>query len=59
VPNPALLRSKLKALDAGLSDFAENTINLLVSLLLKTVAIPLLFFYILLKIIRVNWDRLR
>lgn len=57
-PNPAMLRQKLNEINTSLSDFAENCINLLVSLLLKTVAIPLLFLYLLLKIARMNWSRL-
>jgi DNA repair exonuclease SbcCD ATPase subunit len=57
-PNTAMLRQKLDEINANLSDFAENSINLLVSLLLKTVAIPLLFLYLLLKIARMNWSRL-
>jgi len=57
-PNTAELRQKLNEINDSLSDFAENSINLLVSLLLKTVAIPLLFLYLLLKIIRSSWERL-
>lgn len=59
LPNPAMLQQKMKSINDNLGDFADNTINLLVSLLLKTVAIPLLFFFLLLKIVRVNWERLR
>lgn len=59
VPNPAMLQQKMKSINDNLGEFADNTINLLVSLLLKTVAIPLLFFFVLLKIVRVNWERLR
>lgn len=58
IPNADILRQKLDELNAGVSDFAENCINLLVSLLLKTVAIPLLFIYLLLKIMRMNWARI-
>lgn len=57
-PDATALRQKLNAINAGLSDFAENCINLLVSLLLKTVAIPLLFIYLLLKVMRMNWARI-
>ena len=59
VPNTAELRAKMDGINASLGDFAENAINLLMSLLLKTVVIPLLFFFILLKIVRINWERLR
>jgi hypothetical protein len=41
-----------------MSDFAENCINLLVSLLLKTVAIPFLFVYLLVKIVQVTWRQI-
>jgi hypothetical protein len=56
-PNIALVQQKLNDLNTSVSDFAENTINLLVSLLLKTVAIPLVFIYLLLMIVRMNWKR--
>jgi len=56
-PDAAALRGKLNAINAGLSDFTENSINLLMSLLLKTVAIPLLFILLLLKIAQLNWGR--
>lgn len=58
VPNPAAIRQKLNEVNDSVSDFAENCINLLVSLLLKTVAIPLLFLYLLLKLMRINWARI-
>jgi|AntAceMinimDraft_5_1070358.scaffolds.fasta_scaffold54780_2 signal transduction histidine kinase len=57
-PSPAMLRQKLNNINNSLSDFAENCINLLVSLLLKTVAIPVVFLYLLLKIARMNWSKL-
>jgi hypothetical protein len=58
VPNVKMLQFKLDKIEDRVSEFAENTINLLVSLLLKTVVIPLLFIYLLLKIIRINWARI-
>ncbi len=58
VPNFTEIRMKINEIGARVGAFAENTINLLVSLLLKSIAIPVLFFYILLKIIRVNWERI-
>jgi hypothetical protein len=57
-PNPSAIRQELNEVNDSVSDFAENCINLLMSLLLKTVAIPLLFLYLLLKIIRINWARI-
>tara|TARA_R110002124_G_scaffold657_3_gene3081 strand:- start:10451 stop:11593 length:1143 start_codon:yes stop_codon:yes gene_type:complete len=56
-PNPAVLKQKLNDINASLSSFADNCINLLVSLLLKTVVIPLLFMYLLLRIMRMSWTR--
>ena len=58
-PNPAALQAKMKSINESLGNFADNAINLLMSLLLKTVAIPLLFFFLLLKIVRINWGKLR
>ena len=52
-----MLAGKLNAIETRVSDFAQNTINLLVSLLLKSIAIPLLFFLLLLKIIRTGWSK--
>jgi hypothetical protein len=57
-PDAAALRGKLNAVNAGLSDFTENSINLLMSLLLKTLAIPLLFIFLLLKMVQLNWRRI-
>lgn len=57
-PDAGELRAKLEGVNADISDFAENTIDLLVSLLLKTVVIPLLFIYLLLRVLRVNWERI-
>jgi hypothetical protein len=57
-PDAAALRAKLNAINAGLGDFTENSINLLMSLLLKTVAIPLLFIFLLLTIAQRNWGRI-
>ncbi|MCB1706135.1 MAG: hypothetical protein KDI17_14825 [Halioglobus sp.] len=56
-PNVTMLAGKLNAIETRVSDFAQNTINLLVSLLLKSIAIPLLFFLLLLKIIRTGWSK--
>jgi len=57
-PDIQLMRQKLNDVNASMSEFSENTINLLVSLLLKTIGIPLLFIYLLLKIVRMNWARI-
>lgn len=57
-PSAAELRQKLDEINAQLGDFTENAINLLVSLLLKTVVIPLFFLYLLLQVLRANWGRL-
>lgn len=55
--SPQQLRDKINDLENGMNAFAENTIDLLVSLLLKSVAIPLIFFYLLLKLLRMSWSR--
>lgn len=55
--SPQQLRDKISELENGMNAFAENTIALLVSLLLKSVAIPLVFFYLLLRLLRMNWSR--
>lgn len=55
--SPQQLRDKIDELEAGVDAFAENVIDLLVSLLLKSIAIPLLFFYLLLRLARHNWSR--
>lgn len=57
-PDIKSLQAKLSSLDNRVGDFAENTINLLTSFLFKSLAIPLLFFYILLKIANLNWGKL-
>lgn len=57
-PDVGKIRQKLEDINADISDFSENTINLLASLLLKTVAIPLLFIYLLLRVMRINWARI-
>ena len=57
-PSAAELRQKLDEINAQLGEFTENAINLLVSLLLKTVVIPLAFLYLLLQLLRANWSRL-
>ena len=57
-PNPALLQEKINELNTNLGNFVETCIDLLMSLLLKTVAIPLLFMYLLLKVLRMNWGKI-
>jgi hypothetical protein len=57
-PSSAELREKLDEINSQLGDFTENAINLLVSLLLKTVVIPLVFLYLLLQVLRASWTRI-
>tara|TARA_R110002073_G_scaffold265504_2_gene428595 strand:- start:1222 stop:2376 length:1155 start_codon:yes stop_codon:yes gene_type:complete len=57
VPNVTVVQQKLNNIETRVSDFAENTINLLVSLLLKSIAIPLLFFFLLLQSARISWTK--
>jgi uncharacterized protein YlxW (UPF0749 family) len=58
VPNVTILQQKLNDIETRVSDFAENTINLLVSLLLKSIAIPFLFLFLLLQIVRTSWAKM-
>lgn len=58
VPNVTILQEKLNDIETRVSDFAENTINLLVSLLLKSIAIPFLFLFLLLQIVRTGWAKM-
>ena len=55
--SPTQLRDKIAELETGMNDFAETTIDLLVSLLLKSIAIPIIFFYLLLRLVRMSWSR--
>jgi predicted nucleic acid-binding Zn-ribbon protein len=57
-PNPVALRNKLSGINENLTEFSDNCVNLLMSLLLKTIFIPLLFIYFLLKVLRSNWTRI-
>jgi hypothetical protein len=57
-PSPLALQKKLGDINANLTDFADNCINLLMSLLLKTIIIPLIFMYTLLKVMRLNWSKI-
>lgn len=58
LPDRGAIAAKLDQINGNLSDFAENSINLLVSLLLKTVVIPLAFIYLLLWLTRQQWGKL-
>lgn len=55
--SPARFRASMAELEAGVSDFAETAVDLLVSLLLKSVVIPIAFFYLLLRVVRAGWSR--
>lgn len=54
-PDKEALSRRFTEINENLSDFAENSINLLVSLLLKTIVIPLVFIYLLLMLMRKQW----
>ncbi|MFV8819667.1 hypothetical protein [Haliea sp. E17] len=54
-PDIGVIQSKLNGLDSKLDDFTENAWLLLISVLLKSVAIPLLFFYALLRCTGMIW----
>jgi len=56
--SPAEFQAKIAQLEQGVEAFVANAINLLVSLLLKSIAIPIAFFLLLLKLARLNLSRL-
>jgi uncharacterized coiled-coil DUF342 family protein len=58
IPNVTLVQNRMKEIEVRVSGFTENIVDLMVSLLLKTITIPLLFIYLLLKIARMNWARI-
>jgi hypothetical protein len=57
--SPTEIGLRINALQDRVSDFSENTIALLMSALIKSVAIPILFFYVLIKLAGISWSRLR
>jgi len=57
--SPTEMRTRINGLQDRVSDFTENAIALLMSALLKSVVIPLLFFYVLIKLAGFSWSRLR
>ncbi|MDH4041054.1 MAG: hypothetical protein OEV88_10410 [Gammaproteobacteria bacterium] len=57
--SPAEIGFRINALQGRVSDFAENAIALLMSALLKSVVIPLLFLCILIKLAGMSWSRIR
>jgi hypothetical protein len=57
--SPTEIGLRINALQDRVSDFSENTIALLMSALIKSVAIPLLFIYVLIKLAGISWSRLR
>jgi len=54
-PNIRELQNKLEKMQGQVGVFADNAITLLTSILLKSVVIPLLFFYILIRFTRAIW----
>ncbi|MEH6581238.1 MAG: hypothetical protein V7754_04825 [Halioglobus sp.] len=52
------LEENLKKLDHKVSGFVDSTVNLLVSLLFKTILIPIGFLYLLFRGIGVSWSRM-
>lgn len=57
--SPTQIALRINSLEDRVSAFAENTIALLMSALLKSVVIPLLFFYVLIKLAGLSWTRSR
>jgi hypothetical protein len=50
--------AKIYGMDDSIAAFSNDAINLLMSILLKSVVIPLLFLYLVLKFLQLNWRRL-
>jgi tetratricopeptide (TPR) repeat protein len=57
--SPAELEFRINSLQDRVSEFAENAIALLMSALLKSIFIPLAFFYLLIRIVGASWTRIR
>jgi len=55
IPNVAEMKDKISEIENKVSDFADNAITLLTSILLKSILIPLLFFYALIKFTSYLW----
>jgi hypothetical protein len=55
---PASIHSSVSNIPDKVDAFSKNLISLLMSWLLKTIIIPLLFLYALLKITKVSWSQL-
>jgi prefoldin subunit 5 len=53
--SPSEIGVQISALEERMTEFADNAIALLMSALLKSVAIPLMFFYVLLRLARSSW----
>ncbi|WP_157976713.1 hypothetical protein [Parahaliea mediterranea] len=56
LPDVNQLRSQLDALEGRISDFTNNLVMLLTSMILKAVLIPLLFLYTLVQVTRRLWQ---
>jgi hypothetical protein len=54
-PNAAQIRQQIDGLESRVGDFADNAIQLLTSIFLKSILIPLLFIYVLIRIMRYIW----
>ncbi|RLA50123.1 MAG: hypothetical protein DRR42_13970 [Gammaproteobacteria bacterium] len=56
--SPSEIGLRIDALMKKMTEFSDRTIELLMSALLKSVVIPLFFFYLVLKIVRTGWSQL-
>jgi len=52
------LEKNIGKLEEGMADFVDSTVDLLMSLLFKTVLIPLGFLYCVLKALAIPWSRI-
>ena len=58
VKNTLSLENKLKALEGGMAMFVDSTVSLLMSFLLKTIIIPLVFLYCLIRSMGIAWTKI-
>ena len=56
--NALAVKQKFSEIKNRMSDFTDATISLLVSLLFKTIVIPILFLWALAKVVGIPWSRI-
>ena len=53
----AKIAGQITDLEEDMAEFSSNSISLLMSILLKSVLIPLLFFYLIFKVVQIYWAK--